>query len=344
MSASKIAPCKSTQPKSPPKPPTRFIPKSPVIVDEYLPSELELDGSVAFSFTTVFERDAAGKPRFAIFNFGGNATQRVPLTEGTLLGKTVLAALSIALDTDIERLEKTFAFTYGILLLSYETDITCDKKADGTVKHVNSRTIRATPLDPCRVCGFRIVGKGITSAHGVDSAVVAVHERCYGQPFTFMARDGTTTITCTPIKVGGKAHIGVTEETGVYHVVNYNFVPVTDAGALLDLSVDDTQPDGASSCSDLMTLDEDDAPIAKAAPKKRRAPTSKKPTQDDASSCTDGDAPAQKKRPCPAACDEPAAKKPCQLDLALDELASMFASGTPSQLRLAALFGKYVLD
>ena len=290
MSASKVA---QPQAKSPPKPATRFIPKPHVIVTKYAPSGLDL-GKDAFSFTTEFERDAAGKPTFAIFNFGGNATQRVPLTEGTLLGKTVLAALSIALGTDIERLEKTYGLTYGILPLSYETDITCDKKADGTVKNVNGRTIRATPLDPCRACGFRIAGKGITSKHGVDGEIVAVHERCYGKPFTFMAGDGTTTITCTPIKVGGIARIGVTEETGVYHIINFNYVPVTDARALLDLSVDDTAQDDASSCSDPMTLDEDDAPIAKAAPKKRRAPTSKKPTPDDASSCsaTDGDAPA----------------------------------------------------
>jgi hypothetical protein len=155
---------------------------------------------------------------------------------------------------------------------------------------------------------------------------------------------GDATFAGTPIKVDGKDRIGLTETTDLYRIVEFNYVPITAASALLDLSFDGTEPDDASSGSDHTTLDEDDAPIAKAAPRKKRAPSAKKPTPDDASSgsaATEGD--AQKKRPCPAACDAPSAKKP-KLDLALDELAAMFASGTPSQLRLAALFGKYVLD
>jgi hypothetical protein len=345
MSASMSAIAQPKSAKSPTKPPTRFIPTPPVVLAKYTlggAAGIELDGSVAIALTIAFERDPAGKATAAVFNFGGNATVRVSLADGVLIGKTVVASLSAAFNIDMQTLETTFGFTYGIMPLLDETDLTCETKADGTVKPVNGRTIRVTPLPVCRACGFRIAGKGITSAHGVDGAVVAVHDTpmCYETPCTFMAGDAT--FTCTPITVEGKRRIGVTEETGgLCHIVNFNYVPVTDARALLDLSVDDTQPDDASSCS---APDPDDAPIAKAAPKKRRAPTSKKPTPDDASSCTDGDAPAPKKRPCPAACDEPAAKKPCQLDLALDELDAMFARGTPGQTRLAALLGKYVLD
>ena len=318
MSASTIAQStkpKSTQAKSPPKPATRFTPKPPTVSATYALSDI--DGGSTFSFTVTFERDAAGRPTHAAFNFGGNATQRVPLPEGALLGKTVVAALATALDIDIAKLEKTYGFTYGILPLLGETDLTCDTKADGTVKLVKGRTIRATPLHVCRSCGFRIVDKPITSAHGVNGETVAVHDKCL-VPFTFMAGDAT--FAGTPIKVDGKDRIGLTETTDLYRIVDFNYVPVTAASALLDLSFDGTEPDdAASACSARTTQDEDDAPIAKAAPKKRAPPAA-------APSCS---APSSKRR---------------TIDRALDELEELFAAGQPSQTRIAALVGKYVRD
>ena len=318
MSASTIAQStkpKSTQAKSPPKPATRFTPKPPTVSATYALSDI--DGGSTFSFTVTFERDAAGRPTHAAFNFGGNATQRVPLPEGALLGKTVVAALATALDIDIAKLEKTYGFTYGILPLLGETDLTCDTKADGTVKLVKGRTIRATPLHVCRSCGFRIVDKPITSAHGVNGETVAVHDKCL-VPFTFMAGDAT--FAGTPIKVDGKDRIGLTETTDLYRIVDFNYVPVTAASALLDLSFDGTEPDDAASvCSARTAQDEDDAPIAKAAPKKRAPPVA---------------APS---------CSAPISKR-LKLDLALDELEAIFAAGQPSQTRIAALVGKYVRD
>ena len=305
----------TAQAKSPPKPATRFIPKPPTVSATYAPSDI--DGGSTFSFTVTFERDAAGRPTHAAFNFGGNATQRVPLPEGALLGKTVVAALATALDIDIAKLLKMFGFTYGFLPLLGETDLTCDTKSDGTAMPKNSRTIRATPLHVCRSCGFRIVDKPITSAHGVNGETVAVHAKCL-VPFTFMAGDAT--FAGTPIKVDGKDRIGLTETTDLYRIVDFNYVPVTAASALLDLSFDGTEPDDAASvCSARTAQDEDDAPIAKAAPKKRAPPVA---------------APS---------CSAPISKR-LKLDLALDELEAIFAAGQPSQTRIAALVGKYVRD
>jgi hypothetical protein len=281
------SPPKSTQDQSPPKALTRFIPKPPTVVSTYDPTQLrdELDSGDAFSLTTAVERDAAGTPTFAVFNFGGSATVRVPTAEGTLLGKTVVAAVSAAVGIAMETLAKSYSFTYGILPLLDETDLSCDKRADGTVKPVNSRTIRVTPLPKCRACGFPVDGKAITSNHGLDGEIVAVHrkENCYRR-FTFMA--GKATFQATP--ADGKERIELTElteKTCLYRLVDCNFVPITD---------------DASSGSDRMTLDGDGAPIAKAgkaAPKKKHAPRANKPTPDDASSCsaaTEGDAPVAK--------------------------------------------------
>ena len=315
MSMSKTS---TAQAKSPPKPRARFFPTPSRVVAKYTPNgDIALDGGVALSFAIEFERNEAGRATAAVFNFGGNATQRVQLPEGTLLGKTAIASLSVAFGIDIAKLEKTYGFTYGILPLLGETDLTCDTKADGTAMPKNSRTIRAKPLHVCRSCGFRIVDKPITSAHGVNGETVAVHDKCL-VPFTFMAGDAT--FAGTPIKVDGKDRIGLTETTGLYRLVDFNYVPITAASALLDLSFDGTDPDDASSvCSARTAQEEDDAPIAKAAPKKRAPPAA-------APSCA---APSSKKR---------------KIDLALDELEAIFAAGQPSQMHIAALLGRYVRD
>ncbi len=96
-----------TQDQSPPKAPTRFIPTPPTVVSTYDPKQLriELDSGDAFSLTIVFERDAAGTPTFAVFNFGGSATVRVPIADGVLIGKTVFAAVSAAVGIAMDTLE-----------------------------------------------------------------------------------------------------------------------------------------------------------------------------------------------------------------------------------------------
>ena len=242
----------STAQSKPKSPPTRFIPKPPTVLSTYPVSDIDSDSTFSFAITGVRDQNVA------VFNFGGNCTQRVQLPEGTLLGKTAIASLSVAFGIDIEKIERTYGFTYGILPLLGETNLTCDTKSDGTDKLVKGRTIRATPLHVCRACGFRIVDKPITSAHGVDGETVAVHDKCL-VPFTFMAGDAT--FAGTPIKVDGKDRIGLTETTDLYHIVEFNYVPITAASALLDLSFDGTEPDDASSvCSALTTQDEGDAP------------------------------------------------------------------------------------
>ena len=289
MSASKIL-AKSAK-SAKPRPPTRFTPTPAVVATKYAPSDIDSDST--FSLTVDFERDEAGNVRAATFNLGGNCTHRVPLpdhiegaTRAGILGKTVVAVLAAELKLDMEKLERTYSFAYGITPLLYETDITFDTKADGTTKPVNGRRIRVTPLPACRACGFRVAGKPITSAHGIEGEIVAAHEKCCAAPFTFTV--GEATFTCTPIRVDNKPRLGIMEDTGLMRMVNYfNYVRITDARALLDLSVDDTEPDDASSSCSGTAQDEDDMPIAKAAPKKRA---------------------------CPAACVAPGAKKPKQLD------------------------------
>jgi hypothetical protein len=246
-------------------------------------------------------------------------------------GAMVKEVIARACRMSVNDFNANFEITYGFIKLSDETDVTENTGTQDGKGLISKRTFRIIERRACLLCGAHITGDGaLHTSTGVFGRRIDAHKACAAAPFSINARGATFTFKAA------KGKLAVTETTGLTDVVACNHVlrvpqsaaaPVAapmfpavtikmEAGEqVLDMS------DGEESVCSKRGIDET-------------------AVQSEAETVTVKAA----KKPRVEAVAAPTATSPTQLDLALSELSTLYANGTPSQLRVAALFGKYVLD
>jgi len=300
------------------------------------------DPGAAYELSTTFDRDGCINVTSITCNVGGAGGYVVnikpkgfPTSYGErtgMSGAMVKEVMARACHMSVNDFTENFYITYGFLTLDDETDVTQNTGTQDGKGLIGKRTFRIIERRACFQCGAHITGDdALHTSTGVFGHRIDAHKACVAAPFSINARGATFVFTAA------KGKLAVTETTGLTDVVACNHVlrvpqsaaaPVAapmfpavtikqEAGQVLSLDMSD----GEASLGTKRGIDET-------------------AVQSEAETVTVKAA----KKPRVEAVAAPTATSPTQLDLALSELSALYANGAPSQLRVAALFGKYVLD